>query len=272
VTGEAGMTPAAAAGPSRVVHVEHCMGTVFSIDIRDPGPWEPAIGAVTRWLHHVDEVFSTYRPGSDISRLRRGELAAGHANPLVAEVLGLCARAEEETNGYFTAALPGGIDPTGLVKGWAIERASGILRAHGSVNHCVNGGGDIQLAGEASPGQPWRVGISDPLDRARLLTVVAGRDVAVATSGVAERGPHIIDPRTGAPATGLASATVVGGSLTRADACATAAFAMGASAIAWATGTPGIEALLVSPQGATSRTPGFTDWESSPGRAGRPAP
>jgi FAD:protein FMN transferase len=268
VTREAGMT----AGPSRVVHVEHCMGTVFSIDIRDPGSWEPAISAVTGWLHHVDEVFSTYRTGSDVSRLRRGELTAEQASPLVAEVLGLCARAQADTGGYFTTALPGGLDPTGLVKGWAIERASGILRAHGSVNHCVNGGGDIQLAGEASPGQPWRVGISDPLDRARLLTVVAGRDVAVATSGLAERGPHIIDPRTGGPAAGLASATIVGGSLTLADAYATAAFAMGASAIAWAAGMPGIEALLVSPQGAASRTPGFTDWESSPGRAGRGAP
>lgn len=262
MTGEAAMT-AGAAGPSRVVHVEHCMGTVFSIDIRDPGPWEPAISAVTEWLHHVDEVFSTYQPGSDISRLRRGELTAGQASPLVAEVLGLCARAEEETNGYFTAALPGGLDPTGLVKGWAIERASGILRARGSVNHCVNGGGDIQLAGEASPGQPWRVGISDPLDRARLLTVVAGRDVAVATSGVAERGPHIIDPRTGAPAAGLASATIVGASLTFADAYATAAFAMGAGAIAWAAGVPGVEALVVSPQGSASCTPGFRALTSS---------
>jgi thiamine biosynthesis lipoprotein len=264
------------AGAPRVVHVEHCMGTVFSIDIRDPGSWDAAIAEVTRWLHHVDEVFSTYRPGSDISRLRRGELAIGQASPLVAEVLGLCARAEQETGGYFTTALPGGTDPTGLVKGWAIERASAILRAHGSDNHCVNGGGDIQAAGEASPGQPWRIGISDPLDRSRVLTVVAGRDIAVATSGVAERGLHIVNPRTGAAAAGLASVTVVSGSLTIADAYATAAFAMGGDAMAWASGMPGIEALLVGRDGATSATPGFgeltgsaTDRRSFPGRAGR---
>jgi thiamine biosynthesis lipoprotein len=260
------MTPGGA-GASRVVHVEHCMGTVFSIDIRDSGSWDGAISDMTRWLHHVDEVFSTYRPGSDISRLRRGELAIGSArgespSPLVAEVLGLCAQAEEETDGYFTAALPGGTDPTGLVKGWAIERASGILRAHGSANHCVNGGGDIRIAGEASPGQPWHIGISDPLDRARLLTVVAGRDIAIATSGVAERGLHIINPRTGALAAGLASVTIVGGSLTLADAYATAAFAMGPRAVAWASDMPGIEALAVSPEGTTSCTPGFRELTS----------
>lgn len=238
------------------------MGTAFTIDIRDPGTWNAAISEVTGWLHHVDEVFSTYRADSDISRLRRGELpdaGPGSASPLVAEVLALCAQAEEETSGYFTISLPGGTDPTGLVKGWAIERASGILRRHGSGNHSVNGGGDIQVAGEASPahGQPWRVGISDPLDRTRILAVVAGRDIAVATSGVAERGYHIINPRTGAPADQLASATAVGRSLTLVDAYATAAFAMGPTALAWASMIPGIEIMLVAPDGAVSRTPCF---------------
>lgn len=251
----AGAPPAARA--PRVVHVEECMGTVFSIDIRDPGSWSGAIGEVTGWLHHADAVFSTYRPGSDISRIRRGELSAAAADPLVSEVLGLCARAEAATGGFFTASWRGGTDPTGLVKGWAIERASRILRARGSGNHSVNGGGDIQLAGEASPGQAWRVGISDPFDRTRLLTVVTGRDIAVATSGVAERGAHIVNPRTGAPAADLASVTVTGRSLTTADACATAAFAMGPGALAWAAAMPGLEALVVAADGTVSRTPGF---------------
>lgn len=262
-------TPAPPAG-SRVVHVEECMGTVFSIDIRDRGSWAGAIGEVTAWLHHADAVFSTYRPGSDISRIRRGELSARDASPLVAEVLGLCARAEAETGGFFTASWREGIDPTGLVKGWAIERASGILRAHGSGNHSVNGGGDIQLAGEASPGQPWRIGISDPFDRARLLTVVTGRDIAVATSGIAERGPHIVNPRTGAPAEDLASVTIVGRSLTVADTYATAAFAMGRDALAWAEATPGIEALIVAADRTVTRTTGFPGAGSA--ASVRPAP
>ena len=252
------MTVSAPALP-RTVHVEHCMGTVFSIDVRDPGSWALAIGAAVAWLHRVDGVFSTYREGSDISRIRRGELAVADADPLVGEVLGRCARLAEETGGWFTAHWRGGgPDPTGLVKGWATERASDLLRSHGSRNHAVNGGGDVQTAGESAPGQPWRVGIVDPFDRTRVLTVVTGRDVAVATSGGAERGPHIIDPRTGAPAAGLASVSVIGPSLTRADAYATAAFAMGTGTWDWAQQRPGYQAVIVTPDG-TSRS----------GRAGR---
>jgi FAD:protein FMN transferase len=254
------------------------MGTVFSIDIRDPGDWAGALRDVIAWLHDVDAVFSTYKDDSDISRVGRGELTVGAADPRVAEVLALCERAEADTGGLFTARWRGTtragkaavpvIDPTGIVKGWAIERASGILRAHGSRDHCVNGGGDIQLAGGATPGKPgdpgadWHVGISDPRDPARLVAVVAGRDIAVATSGIAERGDHIVDPRTGRPPdaatpASLVSATVTGPSLTLADAYATAAFVMGPAALDWVTAQPGYEALLVARDGTLTRTPGF---------------
>lgn len=253
------MTDSPSAARFRTVHVEHCMGTVFSIDIRDPGSWGTAIHEAVAWLHKVDAAFSPYRVDSDISRIQRGVLALENADPDVALVLDLCAAVEAETDGYFTPIWNGELDPTGLVKGWAIERASDLLKAHGSRNHAVNGGGDIQLAGESGPGQPWGVGISDPLERTRVLTVVSGRDFAVATSGIAERGNHIIDPFTGAPAAELVSATVVGASLTRVDAYATAAFAMGSSALSWIEGLPGHEALLVSANGGVTRTEGFLE-------------
>ena len=242
-------------------HVEHCMGTVFSIDIRDPGSWRDAIDEAVGWLHRVDELFSTYRPDSSISRLRRGE--AMPTDPLVAAILELCARLRAETGGYFTEYFAGQLDPTGVVKGWAIERASAILRARGSGNHAINGGGDIQLAGQAAPGQPWRVGISDPHDRTRLLTVVEGKDFAVATSGTAERGAHIVNPVTGRPAGELASVTMVGHDLTHTDAYATAAFAMGRDAADWTETRPGHEALLVFPSGITKATKGFAAFEST---------
>lgn len=240
------------------------MGTVFSIDIRDPGDWARAVGDVTAWLHDVDAVFSTYKDGSGISRIRRGELTPGEADPRIPEVLALCERAERQTDGFFTARWRGGVDPTGIVKGWAIERASGILRGHGSRNHCVNGGGDIQVAGGPFPGENWHVGISDPRDPARLVAVVAGRDGAIATSGTAERGAHIIDPHTGEPPDGLLSATITGPSLTLADAYATAAFAMGPAALDWAAAMDGYEALLVAPDGTLARTAGFPDQAVAP--------
>jgi FAD:protein FMN transferase len=238
-----------AATPARRVHVEHCMGTVFSIDVRDPGDWAEAIADVVGWLHRVDRVFSTYRPDSDVSRLQRREIRLAEADPLVAEVLERCAEAESATRGHFSARRNGRIDPTGLVKGWAVEAASRRLRAHGSGNHAVNGGGDVQLAGEAEPGRPWTVGVVDPHDRERVLATVSGRDFAVATSGTAERGAHITDPFTGRPVTHLASATVTGPSLSTVDAYATAAFVLGRHALSWIDGIPGNAALLVDPAG-----------------------
>jgi thiamine biosynthesis lipoprotein len=251
------VTKPSTADRRRTLHVEECMGTVFTIDVRDPGTWSDAIGEAVAWLHRVDAVFSTYRPDSDISRIRNGDLTVEDADPDVAAVLAQCAVIEAETDGYFTAYWDTDLDPTGLVKGWAIEQASGILAALGSDNHAVNGGGDIQLAGESAPGQPWRVGISDPLDRTRVLRVVEGRDFAVATSGTVERGAHIVDPVTGTSAGDLASVTVVGPSLTRCDAYATAAFAMGGRALGWIEGVAGHEALIVSARGLVTATAGL---------------
>ena len=240
---------------SRTVHVEHCMGTVFTIDIRDHGRWPEAVADVVAWLYRVDELFSTYRPDSEISRIGRGELTLAAADPLVTEVLAQCAQLETETGGWFTAHWRGAApDPTGLVKGWAVERASELLRDHGSRNHAVNGGGDVQTAGEAAPGQPWRIGIVDPFDRTRVLTVITGRDLAVATSGTAERGPHITDPWTGDKATGLASVSVAGRSLARTDAYATAAVAMGSRAQWWTGQLPWHQAVIVATDGTVTST------------------
>ena len=237
-----------AAGP-RTVHVEHCMGTVVSIDVRDPGDWTAAIADVVAGLHHADRVFSPYRPDSDLARMGRRELRLADADPAVAEVLELCARLGTATGGHFSARRDGRIDPTGLVKGWAVERASRRLRELGSEHHAVNGGGDIQLAGQPTPTRLWTVGVSDPQNRGRVLTTVSGRDFAVATSGTTERGTHITDPFTGRPVTHLAAATVTGPSLTRVDAYATAAFVMGPHALPWIDTLPGHAALLVDSEG-----------------------
>ena len=239
-------------------HVEHCMGTVFSIDVRDPGDWTAAVAEVVAWLHRVDAVFSTYREDSDISRIRRGELRVDDADPDVGAVLDLCAQAQAATGGAFSAMLHGRLDPTGLVKGWSVEQASAILRRRGSANHVINGGGDVRAAGEAEPGRPWGVGISDPAAPREVLAVVHARDLAVATSGVAERGLHIVDPFTGGPAAqDVASATVVGPSLTFADAYATAAVVLGREAPRWIDGVAGYEALVVLDGGERLASSGF---------------
>ena len=145
--------------------IERCMGTVFSIDVRSPGVDVAVIDDVVRWLHWADETFSTYKPSSEICRLQRGEIHLRQCAPEVQLVLERCDELQRETNGYFSVAAPTGLDPSGYVKGWAIQRASEMLAAAGSVNHCVNGGGDVQCVGESQPGRPWRIGIAHPLQR-----------------------------------------------------------------------------------------------------------
>ncbi|MDQ1708617.1 MAG: FAD:protein transferase [Frankiaceae bacterium] len=242
--------PADTATGGRLRRVEHIMGTTFSFDIRDADRLAPgALDEVIAWLHWVDDVFSTYQPGSYISRLGRGEIRIDDCPAEVSGVLDACAALATETDGYFTA-LPGGrLDPSGYVKGWSIERASQLLRAAGSQQHCVNGGGDVQVAGRASAETPWQVGISDPFRRGEIVAVVSASDQAVATSGTSERGGHVVDPFTGRAAGELASLTVVGPGATLTDAYATAGFAMGLSALDWIDGRAGYSCLAVTASG-----------------------
>jgi len=246
------------------------MGTVVSFDVPAVAVADGSLAAAVQWLHWVDRIFSPYRPDSDVSLLAAAEVTIDACAPEVAEVISACAAIRLCSGGYFTAAPSGVFDPSGYVKGWAVERAAAILSAAGSAHHLVNGGGDVQCAGgrprrapsTTSPAflaaDPWRVGIADPLHRGRLALVVEAADSAVATSGVAERGAHIIDPHLGRPATGLASLTVVGPSLALADAYATAAFAMGpARARDWAESLPDYEAYAITEDGDTWQTSGF---------------
>ncbi len=243
------------------------MGTVVSFNLRLPPASEAGLRAAltagihdaVRWLHRVDAVFSTYRPDSEISRLARGELSRRTCSAEVVEVLDECAALERGTAGFFSPRAGGALDPSGFVKGWAVERASDILVAAGSTRHCVNGGGDVQCVGAAADGRPWRIGLADPRRSGRLLGTIALDGLAVATSGTAERGEHVLDPHTGCPPEGLASVTVVGPRLGRADALATAAFAMGGDAEAWLATVPGHSAYGLDASGRSWVTGDWND-------------
>jgi FAD:protein FMN transferase len=242
---------------STLHHVEHVMGMAVSFDIREPTPHDGAIDDAVRWLHHVDATFSTYRDDSEITRFGRGDLSIDELNCDAVEVLSRCLELTDQTGGAFDAfavPAPNGtlFDPSGLVKGWSIERAAVILEAAGAANFCINAGGDIAVRGEASPGQSWRVGVRHPdlADRLALVLEVQG-PLGIATSATYERGAHIVDPRVGEPTTALASATVVGPDLGTADAYATAAFVMGLDAIDWVETRPGYDAYVITHEGTT---------------------
>jgi thiamine biosynthesis lipoprotein len=219
-----------------VRHVEHVMGTVVSIELADDQPADQLRGLIAEvcgWLHEVDARFSTYKADSEVSRLRRGELTIADCSADLRHVLDASADLWRDTDGYFDVYAGGPLDPSGYVKGWSVEVASARLAAAGSVRHYINAGGDIRMRGGNPDGEPWRVGIRHPWEADKVSWVLAVTDGAVATSGTYERGQHVLNPRTGKPAQGLRSVTVVGPDLTITDAYATAALAMGEAGISW---------------------------------------
>lgn len=233
--------------------VEHVMGFPVSLRVDDPHIGEETGDAVFAWLREVDERFSPFKSGSEVSRYDRGEMSADELSADLVEVLDLCERYRVATGGAFDVRLPGrGLDPCAMVKGWSVQRAAELLAAAGARRFCLNAGGDV-VAG----GGPWRVGIRHPEIADKLCTVLELSDGAVATSARYERGDHIVDGRTGAAATGLLSVTVVAPTLTVADAVATAAFAMGAEGVAWAAGEAGCEVYAVDAERRVLRTAGF---------------
>jgi FAD:protein FMN transferase len=245
---------------TRRIRVEHIMGTAISIDLRDPGVDGAVVEAAFDWLRKVDTRFSPYKTDSEISRLGRGELTVEECHVEVGEVLSLCEDLRRETGGVFNAwrCRPDGrLDPSGVVKGWAVERAAEILTGGGARNFCLNAGGDVVIRGEAEPGRRWRIGIRHPNDPNALAGVVQGRDLAIATSGAYERGNHIVDARTGIPSAGLLSLTVAGPSLTMADAYATVGFAMGRAGVAWIASHPGYAPFAVTDSGRAQYSDAF---------------
>ena len=154
--------------------------------------------------------------------------------------------------------MPGGVDPTGLVKGWAVERALDEFERAGAPAAMINAGGDIAVYGRPAPGQPWRIGIQHPLAADRiLLTADLDGAGAVATSGSYERGAHLVDPHSGRPTTALLSATVIGHDLGFADALSTGLYASGGELLERISRLAGYHGFIVDGRGRVHASRGF---------------
>jgi thiamine biosynthesis lipoprotein len=222
--------------------VEQVMGLPVSIHLRgeaiDESRSSAAVQAAYATLRRLEGIFSTYRTDSEVMRLRRGELSIDECSDEVRDVLGVGELAERRTCGAFTTLLPTGagdlaFDPTGLVKGWAVERAARELVGLAGLSYCINAGGDLMIGVGADlplsgPGSiSWRVGIEDPRNRSAIAGTVQMTHGAVATSGTAARGAHLYDPATGEHVGRSGSVTVMGPELVWADIWATALFVGG---------------------------------------------
>jgi FAD:protein FMN transferase len=247
----------------RQAFVEQVMGLPISVHVRGPAARGSqvalAVADLFKALRADDARFSPWRPDSLVSRIQRGELRLEDAGPRFGQVVTLCEEAAARTGGAFSAWRPGPdgeprFDPTGLVKGWAVEQAFDRLfdRLEGLGRHdaLASAGGDVVVACARTDTPDWNIAVEDPRERSRTLLTIPLRRGAIATSGTAARGEHIVDPATGAPARELLSATVIGPSLTWADVYATAAFVRGRTALAWIETLPEHAAALVDTDGA----------------------
>lgn len=233
------------------------MGMPITLEIVDTGVTRDDLDQIFQYFTWIDESFSTYKESSEISRLNRGELLASQASEALKTILTLSEQTRQETQGYFDIQRNGIYDPSGIVKGWAIQNAAQMLEKRGFHHSYIDAGGDIQLAGN-NHGKPWRIGIRNPFNRQENVKVLALTDCGIATSGTAIRGQHIYDPHhPTTPIQEIVSLTVIGPDIYEADRFATAAFAMGKQGIRFLEKLPGFEGYLIDAQARATLTSGF---------------
>ena len=234
------------------------MGMPVSVEVVDASATEADIDAIYDYFQYVDETFSTYKEHSEIMRINRGELMLEQASEDMQTIFALAEDTRQETYGYFDIRHKGMIDPSGIVKGWAIYHAGEKLWDMGYRNFFVDAGGDAEIVGTNDHGQNWLVGIRNPFNIHEIVKVLSVTNCGVATSGTYIRGQHIYDPKDGKESIDdIVSLTVIGSNIYEADRFATAAFAMGKEGIVFIEELEGFEGYMIDRSGIATFTSGF---------------
>jgi thiamine biosynthesis lipoprotein len=148
-------------------------------------------------------------------------------------------------------------------KGYAADKAKAMLASMGVSSGIINASGDMNTWGKQPDGSAWKVAITNPMDKNKVFALLPIIDGAVVTSGNYEkyvefdgvRYTHIIDPRTGYPATGVISVTVFAPKAELADALATSVFVMGKEAgLDRINQLPDIECIIIDDKGNITRS------------------
>lgn len=240
------------------------MGMPITVEVLDDD-MQTALADTFAYFQAVDERFSTYKDDSEIMRINRSEIPETDWSDEMKEVFALAKKTNQATHGYFDIQRPGGIiDPSGVVKGWAIQRAAENLRAHGHRHFFIDAGGDVQSNGHNARGEPWTIGICNPFEKSQIIKTIYPQGFGVATSGTYVRGKHIYNPLTGSSPEGLVSLTVIGPDVLQADLYATAAFAMGEGGIDFIEQLPDFEGYAIDEQRMATLTSGFEKYTIAP--------
>jgi len=237
---------------------EIIMGMPITVEIVD-SVHDSLLEKVFAYFTDVDQRFSTYKADSEINALNKGLIKPAALSADMLEVLEIAEKTKLETDGYFDIRNPSGnLDPSGIVKGWAIRNAASLLQGRGVKDFLLEAGGDIQCGGKTSTGENWKIGIRNPFNEREIIKAITPRGHGVATSGTSARGQHIYNPRrANCPIEDIVSLTVIGPDVLEADRFATAAFAMGRSGIHFIDKCPGLEGYLVDAKGIATLTRGF---------------
>jgi thiamine biosynthesis lipoprotein len=212
------------------------------------------------FFERINQKYSPFIATSDVSRINANELAEPDYDQELQEIIDYAEKTKNETNNYFDVWHKGVFDPSGIVKGWAIQKASELM-AEKIDNFYIDAGGDIQAKGVNTEHQPWRIGIRNPFDRSQNVAIVSLEDHAIATSGTAIRGQHIYNPMSDHPIADIVSLSVIAPAIIDADRMATAAFAMGKQGINFIEKLPGYEAYVIDSNKRATATSGWHTFE-----------
>ncbi len=232
------------------------MGMPVLIQIADRNAKEEDINEVFSYFHHIDKKFSTYKKDSEVSQINRRELKEQDYSREMKKILSLSQKTKEETNGFFDIYKNGLMDPSGIVKGYAINEGANILLKKGYENIYVEIAGDIQVYGKDKNKEEWKIGIQNPFNPKEIVKVVELSGKGIATSGNYVRGSHIYNPK-GKLTEKIVSVTLIGPNVYEADRFATAIFAMGDAGPDFAVTLKGFESYIIRGNKQAIYTEGF---------------
>ena len=148
----------------------------ITVEIANSSATDEIFKTVFGYFSYIDETFSTYKSHSEIMHINRGELIEADWSEDMKAIFELAEAAREKTGGYFDIQKPdGSYDPSGLVKGWAIQNVATIIRNAGFENFYIDAGGDIQTSGMNPEGEPWRIGIKNPFNEQEVVKVLQAK-------------------------------------------------------------------------------------------------